>query len=235
MPNNASARRDKDKKKKDKKKKTDPKPLHKEDKASQDSSSLSPSVAGKDEASLDKGSLSLSSDRMEEAAEISDAEHLKRVLRVEHSQDTTIPESLELRRKFREEIQKVNPLVSRDELKSLLGEAMLGAALESRRKKFQSAKDALSLLPLGTVKKAVALSSGAEPKAGIPLDWRKILSLTKDERASIYDATNKSGKRRCRRRCILLEVQACLVRSRCQEERQQSWPPPRQCGSLFSL
>jgi hypothetical protein len=90
MPNNASARRDKDKKKKDKKKKKDPKPLHKEDKASQDSSSLSPSVAGKDEASLDKGFLSLSSDRMEEAAENSDSEHLKRVLRVEHARDTTI-------------------------------------------------------------------------------------------------------------------------------------------------
>jgi hypothetical protein len=69
MPNNASARRDKDKKKKDKKKRTDPKLLHKEDKASQDSSSLSPSVAEKGEASLDKISLSLSSDSKRTSAD----------------------------------------------------------------------------------------------------------------------------------------------------------------------
>ncbi len=45
MPNNSSARREKDKKKKDKKKKTDPPPLHKEDKASVDSSTLSLSLS----------------------------------------------------------------------------------------------------------------------------------------------------------------------------------------------
>jgi hypothetical protein len=189
MPNNANARREKDKKKKDKKKKTDPKPLHKEDKASQDSSSLSPSVAGKDEASLDKISLSLSSDRMRSSADISDAEHQKRLLLMEHARDTTTLERLALRKIFREEIRNVNPLVPRDELNSLLSEAMLGAALESRRKKFQSAKDALSLLPLGTVKKEDALSLCAEPKADIPLDWMKILSLTKGERVTIYEET----------------------------------------------
>ena len=56
MPNNASARRDKDKKKKDKKKKdnkkTDPPPLHKEDTASADSSTLSLSVTDKAEQDL---------------------------------------------------------------------------------------------------------------------------------------------------------------------------------------
>ncbi len=41
MPNNANARREKEKKMKDKKKRTVPPPLHKEDKASMDSSSLS--------------------------------------------------------------------------------------------------------------------------------------------------------------------------------------------------
>jgi hypothetical protein len=41
MPNNSNARREKDKKKQDKKKRTDPTPLHKEDKSSADSSSLS--------------------------------------------------------------------------------------------------------------------------------------------------------------------------------------------------
>ncbi len=58
MPNNASARREKDKKKKDKKKKTDPPHLHKEDKTSVDSSSLS--LVAKDKASVDCSSSSLS-------------------------------------------------------------------------------------------------------------------------------------------------------------------------------
>ncbi len=48
MPNNSSARREKDKKNKDKKKKTDPPPLHKEDKASTNSRTLSLSFAGAD-------------------------------------------------------------------------------------------------------------------------------------------------------------------------------------------
>ena len=53
MPNSSNARREKDKKKQSKKKKTDPPPLHKEDKASMDSSSLSLSLTGKDKASED--------------------------------------------------------------------------------------------------------------------------------------------------------------------------------------
>ena len=57
MPNNSNARRKKDKKKQSKKKKTDPPPLHKEDKASMDSSSHSLSLAGKDKASVDSVSL----------------------------------------------------------------------------------------------------------------------------------------------------------------------------------
>jgi hypothetical protein len=124
-----------------------------------------------------------------EAAEDSDSEHMKKVLRVEHARVTTIDERMNMRRKFRDEIRKANPLVSNDELKSLLGEAMLGAALEWRRKEVQSAKDSLSLLPLGTVKKADALSSCAEPKTNIPLGMMKILSLTSDERIQVYAAT----------------------------------------------
>ncbi len=54
MPNNAEARRAKDKKKKDKKKKTVPPSLSKEDKASSDSSSLS--LAAKDKAVMDSSS-----------------------------------------------------------------------------------------------------------------------------------------------------------------------------------
>ncbi len=65
MPNNASARRGKDKKNKDKKKKsderTDTPSLPKEDTAGMDSGTLSLSSVGKDQASRDKAvSLSLS-------------------------------------------------------------------------------------------------------------------------------------------------------------------------------
>ena len=57
MPNNAEARRGKDKKKKDKEKSTVPAPLHKVDKASVDTLSLS--LAGRDKPSADSPSLSL--------------------------------------------------------------------------------------------------------------------------------------------------------------------------------
>ena len=172
MPNNASSRREKDKKKKDKKKRTDPKPLHKEDKASQDSSSLSPTVAEKDEASLDKISLSLSSDGVRTRAGSLDAEHQRGRLLMEHVRNTTTQERTDLRRKFRAEIQKINPLLAMDELNALITEAMLGTALEARRERFQRAEDALSLWPLGTEGKADApfdaLSLRAEPNEELP-------------------------------------------------------------------
>ncbi len=61
MPNNASARRGKDKKNKDKKKKenkkTDTPPLPKEDTANVDSGTLSLYSAGKDKSSKDSGPL----------------------------------------------------------------------------------------------------------------------------------------------------------------------------------
>jgi hypothetical protein len=54
MPNNSSARREKDKKRKDKKRETVPPPLHKEDKASKVDN-----VSSEDKASADSASLSL--------------------------------------------------------------------------------------------------------------------------------------------------------------------------------
>jgi hypothetical protein len=66
MPNNSNARREKEKKKKDKKKKTDPPPLHKEDKASKDTSSRSLSLPGKDKASMDSFFLSYAGRDMSE-------------------------------------------------------------------------------------------------------------------------------------------------------------------------
>ena len=120
MPNNASARRDKDKKKKDKKKKdnkkTDPPPLHKEDTASADSSTLSLSFAEKEEQDL-----SLALDRMEKAIQEHPNRELDKdanwtwartVLLVEHSRFTTFDERRDIRRKLQEEFRKANPLVS---------------------------------------------------------------------------------------------------------------------------
>ncbi len=80
--------------------------MHKEDNASQDSSPLSLSVAGKDESNQDP---SLPLDWMEEAiqehaageaAEDSNVEHMRMVLRVEHSKAITMDERLDMRRKF---------------------------------------------------------------------------------------------------------------------------------------
>ena len=147
MPNNASARREKDKKKKDKKQKKDPKPLLKEDTASADSSTLSLSLTEKEEQDL-----SLALDRMEKAIqenanaaqeEGSDWAWARTALLVDYSQAATLEERLDKRRKFRKEIEKANPVVSKEELKSLLYCARLRSALEWRRNCLQSKKDSL--------------------------------------------------------------------------------------------
>ena len=75
MPNNSSARREKDKKKKDKKekdsKKTDTPPLPKVDTAGMDSGTLSLSSAGKDKAIKDSSSLSHSPSSKEQEDQLS--------------------------------------------------------------------------------------------------------------------------------------------------------------------
>ncbi len=83
MPNNASARRGKDKKNKDKKKKdnkkTDTPPLPKEDIASVDSGTLSLSSAGKDKASKDKAST-LPLEGKDVDLDLSDPRYLEKTL-----------------------------------------------------------------------------------------------------------------------------------------------------------
>ncbi len=109
---------------------------------------------------------------------------------MEHASDLTTEERLDMRRKIRSEIRDVNPGVSREELQSILREAMLETALEARKRKSQSAKDySLSLLPLGTAKKAASLSSCAEPRLNAPLHWKNSLSLTVEERVIVYAET----------------------------------------------
>jgi hypothetical protein len=158
MPNNSSARREKDKKKKDRKnkdnKKTDTPPLPKEDTASVDSRSLPLALSSEEQEEQD---LSIALDRMEkamqehatrEAGELdwknADWAWARTALRVRHFQSLTVDESTELGRKLREEIRSSNPLVSREELKSQLDFAMLRKALEWRKSVRQGEKDSLS-------------------------------------------------------------------------------------------
>ena len=107
MPNNAEARRVKDKKKTDKKKKTDPTPLSKEDKASVDSPSLS--LASKGKASADSSSsLSLAG-----IHEVPDGKTLKLdALREKHSRSLSQEERLE---KIAQ-VRKGNPGASEEEM-----------------------------------------------------------------------------------------------------------------------
>jgi hypothetical protein len=161
MPNNASARRDKDKKKKDNKKKDNKRTytlsLLKEDTDSADSGTLSLSIAGMEqtrsesslilyERALTRPDLLHSLAGMEvniqkhaKGEEDSGTEQMKDVLRYEHSQATTVEERLEICRNIR----KDNPLASGDEIKSLFRDAMLGAAIEWRRNVLQGEKDFL--------------------------------------------------------------------------------------------
>ncbi len=109
MPNNSSARRDKDKKKKDKKKKdnkkTDAPPLFNEDTASADRNSLFLSLEEKQEQDF-----SLAIDRLEKAIQEnpdavldkeSEASWTRTVVLVEYTQATTVDERTALRRRFR--------------------------------------------------------------------------------------------------------------------------------------
>jgi hypothetical protein len=152
MPNNASARRGKDKKNNDKKKthnkKTDTPSLPKEDTASVDSGTLSLSSAGNVQARTDRFIVL---NRMEEAIQKhaegivdADSELMIDNLRYEHSLATTVEERNDMRRKFRQEIRDANPLVSGAESRSLLLKAMIGAAIEWRGNVLQSERNSLS-------------------------------------------------------------------------------------------
>ncbi len=141
MPNNSSTRREKDKKKKDKKKKdnkkTDTPPLLKEDTASADSHSLSLSGEQKWEQKFFSALGKMEKDIQEHAAgeidwEKADWAWARIDLLVQFHSGTTIAERTVMRRKFREEAEEANQLVSRAELKTQLDVAMLRKALEWR-------------------------------------------------------------------------------------------------------
>ena len=156
MPNNASARRSKDKKGKDKKKKdgqgTDTLSLPKEDTAGKDGDTLSLSSTGKDKATKDSISPSLSpaetweqiffsaldkmeKDIQESAAGEIDLEKMdwtwaKTNLLVQFYDGTKMAERKDMRRKFRKEHEGS---VSGEELNYQVDVAMLMKALQWRR------------------------------------------------------------------------------------------------------
>ena len=221
MPNNSSARQ----KKQSKKKKP---PLHKEDKASVDSTSLSLtgkdatskdkanrdasslSLTGKDATSKDKANLdasSLSLAGTDATADLPDS-----TLRLEFYHSLTDQE----KHAIHVEVMNTNPGASPNELVSIKRAVLLKAALEAREKKIQDARDishfppspagsvskaakptdasskdvSLSLLHLGTVKTATPLSLKAQPKSDASLEGKPYsLSLTKEERTPIFEAT----------------------------------------------
>ena len=195
MPNNASARREKDKKKKDKKQKKDPKPLLKEDTASADSSTLSLSLTEKEEQNL-----SLALDRMEKAIqenanaaqeEGSDWAWARTALLVDYSRAATLEERLDKRRKFRKEIEKANPGVSKEELKSLLYCARLRSALEWRRNCLQSKKDSLLSSSLTEQKKEDELLVRGPAQDALLAEFT--LSLTQWEQSNLYQEVKEAN------------------------------------------
>ena len=161
MPNNASARRDKEKKSKkvkDKKRKsnekTDTPPLLKEDTASADSRTLSLSLSSEEQ---EEQALSLALVRMKKAIQehaTGEAEEpdwinaewawARTALRVEHSNSLTLEERSDLRIKLRKEIEESNQLISKAELRSQVELAMLTTALEWRRSSRRDGKEQTS-------------------------------------------------------------------------------------------
>jgi hypothetical protein len=191
MPNNANARREKDKKKKDKNKKTDPPPLHKEDKASVDSSSLS--LAAKDKASVDSSS-SLSLAGIHEVPEI---ERLERnVLGAKHSWSLSLEERVEVK----EQVRRGNPGASEEEIKILYRARLLDDALKAQAKKRQSKKDSplLSLsseelqeqalsCALDEMEKAIQENANAVHEKDASWSWAMSALLVDHARATTAD------------------------------------------------
>ncbi len=91
------------------------------------------------------------------------------------------------------------------------------------------------LLHLGTAKKTASPSLRAEPKSDAPLQWKNSLSLTDEERATVYDETRVANRDADAKAFALFEVQTCLVGSGCQEKGQQSRRQLKRSGSLFSF
>ncbi len=193
MPNNSNARREKEKKKQSKKKKTDPSPLHKEDTAGKDQSSVDGvshplSLSGKDNCIVDTSSSSLSLTRKDDEKELHVRGPAQRALLDEYQLTLTQAQSGDIYGRVREEYPDANS----KELAKNLRAVMLTAALEARRKKIQDEKDSSPPPPLSTgeFKPPSPLSLQAQPKSDAPPKVNlHSLSLTKEERKPVFEAT----------------------------------------------
>jgi hypothetical protein len=191
--------------------------LLKEDTTSADSSTLSLSLTEKEEQDL-----SLALDRMEKAIQ----EHPngepekdedwawgKTVLLVEHSRATTLDERVDMRRKFREEVRKVNPLVSREELKSLLDKAMLRTALELRRNEPQRKKHSLLLSALAEKKKEDELLVRGPAQDALLAEFARSLTMAESSNlyAEVKEANPNASAKELGRALRAFKLQAALV------------------------
>ena len=228
MPNNASARREKDKKKKDKKQRRDPKPLQKEDdtskldKASMDTTSadsLSLSLPVTDKQEME---FSLALDRMEKAIqrnadaaqeEGTEWDWARTALLVDYSQAVTMEERLAKRKKLREEIRKANPLASEKERYSLLHKEKLMAALEWHRSSLQSKKDSLLSSSLAEQESQDGLLVRGPAQDALLAEFN--LSLTDSDRFNLFqevkDANPRANANELGKALRALKVQAALT------------------------
>jgi hypothetical protein len=156
---------------------------------------------------------------------------MKEVLRYEHSLATTMDERLEMRRKFRNEIRNANPLVSRDELKPLLRDGMLEAALEWRRNVLQSEKDSLLSSSLAEKKKEDELLMRGPAQDALLAEFAR--SLTMAESSDLYsevkEAHPNAPAKELGRALRAFKLQAALVwhRKRAPGGKDSSLPLPR--------
>ena len=193
MPNNSHARREKEKKKQSKKKKADSPLLHKEDKASMDKASMDKagldsvahplSLSGQDELTMDTSSSSLSLAGAEKESPL-----MMGYLEHYHSL------SEEERVRIHEEALRANPKASAQELIEVKRAALLKSMHKAQKRKDHAAKDTSSppSLSAGTGKPASLLSLQAQPISDTPTRMNPgTVSLTKEERATAFEATKK--------------------------------------------
>ncbi len=207
MPNNSNARREKDKKRQSKKKKkTDPPPLHKDDKASMDSSSLSLSLAGKDKASMDSSSSSLSLAGTHKANMDSNSLSLSGTgttteplhpAYADLKETTLLLEffgslTLEKRRDMRKKIQESNPGASEEDIKAIFCTALLDAAHQFGRRKSQDEKDSSLSSPLiGKDKEDGVLSLRGQARKALIEEFN--LSHTEREQYELFMAVKDAN------------------------------------------
>jgi hypothetical protein len=206
--------------------------LLKEDTTSADSSTLSLSLTEKEEQDF-----SLALDRMEKAIqenpnaaqeEGSDWAWARTVLLVQHSRAVTKDKKSDMRRKFREEIGKTNPLASSEELKSLRAQATLRSALEWRRNGRQSKK--YSLLSSSPAEKKIEEELLVRGPAQDAFLAEFNLSLTKQDNSNLYqevkEANPNAAAKELGSALRALKVQAALVwhRKKLHERKDSSLP-----------